>query len=173
MTTFLRPAADEFAPYYGSYVQQVADGDILVTLRAQASQYRDRLGGVAEGQRLRAYAPGKWTLAEALQHVTDTERVFAYRALRIARGDTTPLPGFEQDEWIPTSEADTRSLASLLSEFLSVREATITLLAGLPAAAWDRRGTASGQSISVRGQAFIIAGHAQHHDRLFHERYLT
>jgi hypothetical protein len=170
---FLRPAADEFAPYYGTYVQQVPDGDILRTLHDQAEQYRTRLAGVDEAQRLYRYAPGKWTRAESLQHVTDTERVFAYRALRIARADATPLPGFEQDDWILSSEADTRSLASLVQEFLTVRASTLALFAGLPASAWDRRGTASGQPVSVRGLAFIVAGHAAHHDRLFHERYLT
>jgi|SRR5690606_19815120 len=170
--TFLRPAADEYAPYYATYVSKVADADILDVLREQGEAFRGLFARVADEKRLFAYAPGKWTLAEAIQHVTDTERVFAYRALRVARGDTIALPGFDQDNWVPTSQANERSLASLVDEFTAVRAASVTLFGGLPATAWDRRGTASDKAVSVRGQAYILAGHALHHEGIIRERYL-
>jgi hypothetical protein len=168
----LRPAADEFAPYYAPYVAHVADGDILTILREQADAFRGLFARVPDEFRLYAYAEGKWTLSEVVQHINDTERVFAYRALRIARGDTLALPGFDQDAWVPESAANDRSLASLIEEFTAIRSASITLFAGLPASAWDRRGTASNNPVSVRGQAFILAGHALHHEGIIRERYL-
>jgi hypothetical protein len=170
--SFLRPAADEFAPYYATYVSKVADADIIDVLREQGEAFRGLFARVDDAQRLFAYAEGKWTLAEAIQHVSDTERVFAYRALRIARGDTLSLPGFDQDNWIPTSEANTRSLQSLVEEFTAIRAASVALFSGLPSSAWDRRGTASNNPVSVRGQAFILAGHALHHEGIIRERYL-
>jgi len=170
--SFLRPAADEFAPYYATYVSKVADADILDVLREQGEVFRGLLARVPDEKRLFAYAEGKWTLAEAIQHISDTERVFAYRALRVARGDIISLPGFDQDNWIPTSEANARSLQSLVEEFTAIRAASVALFAGLPASAWDRRGTASNNPVSVRGQAFILAGHALHHEGIIRERYL-
>lgn len=168
----LRPAADEFASYYAAYVAQVPTADVIAVLREQDDAFRGLFARVPDELRLYSYAEGKWTIAESIQHVTDTERVFAYRALRIARGDTISLPGFDQDAWVPTSEANERSLASLVEEFTAVRAATIALLAGLPATAWDRRGIASGHPVSVRGLAFITAGHALHHEGILRERYL-
>jgi hypothetical protein len=119
-----------------------------------------------------AYAPGKWTLNESLQHVVDAERVFTYRALRIGRGDITPLPGFEQDDWVPLSGANNRRLSEIVDEFTAVRASTIALFGGLPSEAWDRRGTASGHPVSVRALAFKCAGHALHHEGIFREKYL-
>jgi hypothetical protein len=170
--SFLRPAADEFAPYYATYVSKVADADILDVLREQGEAFGGLFARVPDDKRLFVYAEGKWTLAEAIQHISDTERVFAYRALRVARGDTLSLPGFDQDHWIPTSEANARSLQSLVEEFTAIRAASVALFAGLPASAWDRRGTASNNPVSVRGQAFILAGHALHHHGIIRERYL-
>lgn len=170
--TTRRPDADEFAPYYAGYIALVPEGDLLTTLRAQADAYRALFTDVPDQRRTLRYAPGKWSLAESLLHVTDTERVFAYRALRIARGDATPLPGFDQDAWVPASAADQRSLASLVDEFVAVRQATLALLAGLSDEAWDRRGTASNATVSVRALAFMIAGHAAHHAQLFRDHYL-
>lgn len=167
-----RPAPDEFAPYYERYIARVPDGGVVDALRAQGDSFRALLDSAADNRARYAYAPGKWTLAEVIQHVIDGERVFTYRALRIARGDTTPLPGFEQDDWIVPSEANTRALRSLRDEFATVRAATITLFTGLPAAAWARRGTASNNPVSVRALAFIAAGHAIHHETIIRERYL-
>jgi hypothetical protein len=167
-----RPAADEYAPYYEKYIAKVRDGEILEILAEQSDAILGLFARVPDDRGLFAYAPGKWTLGESLQHVVDTERVFTYRALRIARGDTTPLPGFEQDDWVPLSGASARPLPAIVDEFVTVRAATVALFSGLPNEAWDRRGTASGFSVSVRALAFKCAGHALHHEGIFREKYL-
>ena len=129
------------------------------------------LRAVPESRAGYRYAPGKWTLAEMMVHVADTERVMSYRLLRIARGDQTPLPGFEQDDWVPMSGAATRTLASLATELEAIRAATLALVRGVPPEAWERRGTASGFTFSARALAWVIAGHEQHHLALLRERY--
>jgi hypothetical protein len=118
-----------------------------------------------------AYAPGRWTVKEVIGHIADTERVMAYRALRIARGDRTPLPGFEQDPYVAVAELNDRPLPELLAELAAVRAATVALFTGIPTAAWTRMGTASDAPCSVRALAYIIAGHELHHRALLHERY--
>jgi hypothetical protein len=118
------------------------------------------------------YASGKWTLKEVVGHLSDDERIFAYRALTIARGDPTPLPGFDEKTYVGAAGFETRALADLLAEYRSVRDATITLLRGLPAEAWLRRGIVNEYEASVRGLAFHIAGHELHHLRILRERYL-
>ena len=167
-----RPTADEYAPYYEKYIAKVRDGEILEILAEQSDALRGLFARVPEDHGHFAYAPGKWTLNESLQHVVDTERVFGYRALRIARGDTTPLPGFEQNDWVPLSGANARPLPAIVKEFVTVRAATVALFGGLPNESWDRRGTASGFSVSVRALAFKCAGHALHHEGIFREKYL-
>lgn len=167
-----RPAADEYAPYYEKYISRVRDGEILDILSEQSDALRGLFARVDDDRGHFAYAPGKWTLNESLQHVVDTERVFTYRALRIARGDSTPLPGFEQDEWVPNSGAMARTLREIVNEFVTVRASTLALFGGLPNEAWDRRGTASGFPVSVRALAFKCAGHALHHEGIFREKYL-
>jgi hypothetical protein len=167
-----RPSSDEYAPYYHAYISRVGDGDIIDILREQGEALRGLFARVPAERGAFAYAPGKWTLSEMLLHVVDTERVFSYRALRIARGDTVPLHGFEQNDWVPLSGAADRSLASIVSEFATVRAATVALFTGLPAAAWDRRGSASGFTVSVRALAFKCAGHALHHEGIVREKYL-
>ena len=168
-----RPAADEHAPYYATYTSLVPEGDVRDHLRRQLHETVSMLSGVTDERASRAYGPGKWTLKESLLHVIDAERVFTYRLLRIARGDTTALPGFEQDDWVPHSGANARSTASLLLEFASVRAATLQLMDSLTPAAWARRGTASGKEVTARALAYICAGHELHHQRIFRERYLA
>ena len=168
-----RPAADEYAPYYGTYISLVPDGDVRDHLRMQLHETVAMLSGVSDARGSVAYGPGKWTLKESLLHMIDAERVFAYRLLRIARGDTTPLPGFEQDEWVPRSGANARPMASLLIEFSAVRAATLQLMDSLEPVAWARRGTASDKPISTRALAYICAGHERHHQRILRERYLA
>jgi hypothetical protein len=167
-----RPAGDEYNPYYGRYIGGVPEGEMLVTLRDQLASTEALLREFGEARAGHRYAPGKWSVKEVVLHVADAERIFAYRALRIARADATPLPGFEQDDYVPTSGADARPLAELAAELRSVRAATITLFAGLPAEAFARRGTASNSPVSVRALAWIIAGHERHHARILRERYL-
>lgn len=180
MTPIARPGADEHAPYYGTYIdaaeRTIAERgltDVVALLDAQRSDWQALMAAVPEARATHTYAPGKWTLAESLIHVSDTERVFAYRLLRIARGDRTPLPGFEQDEWVPASRAANRTLADILAEMHAVREATLALVRSLDGEAVAQRGVASGKEVSARALVWMIAGHMQHHYGLTRDTYLA
>ena len=166
-----RPAAAEYAPYYSKYIDRVPDGDLLRTLEDQARATQALIAGLSEAKALHRYAPGKWSVKEVIGHITDTERVYSYRALRFARGDTIALPGFDENAWVPAGNFDGRSLKDLGAELDAVRRATIALLRGFDAATLARRGTASDNAVSVRAIAWIIAGHERHHVALLHERY--
>ena len=168
-----RPSPDEYAPFYGNYVSLVPDGDVRDHLRTQMHEMVALTSGISDELANHAYGPGKWTLKELLLHVIDTERVFGYRLLRIARGDATPLAGFEQDDWVPHSAANVRSVSNLVLEYCAVRAATLLLLDSFTTDSWTRKGTASGKSVSVRAQAYICAGHDRHHQRIIRERYLA
>jgi uncharacterized damage-inducible protein DinB len=167
-----RPEHDEYAPYYEKYVSLVPDGNIVATLERQATATLALLRGVTEEKASSRYEAGKWSVKEVLGHITDGERIFAYRALRFARNDQTPLPGFEQDDYVRAADFDARTFASLVAEFESVRAATLTLLRSFDDAAWQRRGVASDNQVSVRALAHIIAGHELHHVGILRERYL-
>jgi hypothetical protein len=167
-----RPAPDEFAPYYAGYIAQVPDGDVIEALIGGAEIAAALLHDISEETASHAYAEGKWTLKEVIQHCADAERIFAYRALRFARGDATDLPGWDEKRYAPASGANARPFASLLDELESVRESTVTLFEGLPEASWSLRGTANGTPVSVRGIAWITAGHLLHHLEVIQERYL-
>ena len=158
-----RPGPDEYGTYFGTYVGKVPEGPILEILAAQLAPVAARLRAIPASTTDAPTAPGKWSLKQVLNHVIDAERVFAYRALRIGRGDKTPLPGFEQDPWVETSQANARSWADHIAEFESVRAATVSLFAGFPREAWMYTGTASNTTLSVRAMAYIIAGHLIHH----------
>jgi uncharacterized damage-inducible protein DinB len=173
------PGADEHAPWAGTYIADAdralaaaGTGDIVALLDRQPAQFAALLDGLGDDAAHRAYAPGKWTLAESLLHVADSERVFAYRLLRIARGDATPLPGFDQDAWVPLSGAARHTLASLLHELQVVRAATLSLVRALDTEALARSGTASGHPVSARALVWMIAGHAAHHLELTRTAYL-
>jgi hypothetical protein len=170
---YARPDASEYAPFYAGYVAKIPDGDLVATLDAQTGEYFQTLSPITDAKGGFAYAPGKWTIKELLGHVVDTERVFSYRAMRIARGDETPLPGFDEKAWVPLSGANDRTVADLLGEFRAVRAATLAQLRHLPADSVTRRGVASGKEVSVRALAWIIAGHAAHHLGILRERYLV
>jgi hypothetical protein len=165
-----RPAADEHAPSHEGYIRHVPAGDVRMHLRTQLHETIALFSGVDEQRAAQGYGPGKWSLKEIIGHINDAERVFAYRLLRVARGDKTPLPGFEQDEWVPTSCANQRSLASLLLEFAAIRASTMTLIDSLPEEAWLRRGTAGGKPVSARALVYIMAGHERHHVAILRER---
>jgi hypothetical protein len=168
-----RPAAGEFAPFYAGYVARIGDDeDILAVLGEQLHQFPARMEQVPESRGEHRYAPGKWSVKEVVGHLSDSERIFAYRALRFGRGDPTALPGFEEDEYVPPMVAGARTLADLVAEWSDVRRATIALFRHLPAEAWQRRGTASGKPVSVRALAYIIAGHLRHHVEVLEARYL-
>lgn len=166
-----RPISDEYYDFYHTYVGLVPDGEIATVLADQRERLVDEFSTVPPHLETFAYAPGKWTVREVLGHISDAERVFAYRALTIARADTTSLPGFDENEWAVHSNAGVRQLESLVEEFAAVRSATLALLGGLAPEMGHLRGTASGRPISVRAIAWILAGHAEHHLRHFRERY--
>jgi hypothetical protein len=168
-----RPRPDEYAGFYAGYVARVPPGDIVSTLRDQIGQTRALLYALTEERAAYAYAPSKWTIKEVVGHLTDVERLLSYRALRFARGDQTPVPGFDENTYVPAGRFGDRPLASLLSELEAARGSTVAMFEGLPAAAWVRRGVANGQSGSVRALAWIIAGHELHHRTLLEERYLA
>lgn len=166
-----RPEPPEYAPFYENYIALVPGNDVLRFLEDQAALYLRLFAGRGERDGDFRYAADKWTVKEALGHVNDTERIFTYRALRIARGDLTPLASFEQDDYVRNGGFASRRLAELAEEFAHVRRASISLFRGFDEAAWLRMGTASEKPVSVRALAYITAGHAQHHANLFSEQY--
>jgi uncharacterized damage-inducible protein DinB len=173
MMTQNRPEASEFAPYYEKYIALVPDGPPDAILDRQWHDTKLLLAPLNEQQAEFRYAPGKWSIKETLGHITDTERIFGYRLLRIARGDQAPLSGFEQDDYVKSGNFSARTLADLLEEFSSVRRASLTLLRSLDAAAWTRRGIANQVEVSVRAIAWIIAGHERHHRLILEQRYIA
>jgi uncharacterized damage-inducible protein DinB len=168
-----RPRQGDYALHYEGYVALVPSGDFLEILQDQRRELIALLSPLSDEQADFCYAPGKWSIKEVLGHVIDAERIFAYRLLRIARGDETPLASFEQDSYIKTGNFSARKLEDLLSEFSVVREATICLVRSLDDAAWLRRGTASQKEVSVLALAFIIAGHDRHHRVILEKQYLS
>ena len=168
-----KPETSEYAAFYEKYVALVPNTDIVSALEAQRLQMSQLLAACSERDGNFRYAPEKWTMKEVVGHVTDTERIFAYRALRIARGDATPLPGFEQDDYVRTAGCARRQLREVAEEFAAVRGETVALYRSLDDEAWTRRGVANKNEVSVRALAFITAGHELHHRRLLEERYLA
>ncbi|MBI2678084.1 MAG: DinB family protein [Candidatus Koribacter versatilis] len=170
--TRARPTKDEAASYYFTYIDQVAGDDPLAAIRDQLEPAVKFLSGISEEKSLHRYAPGKWSLRQLLNHVTDTERAFLFRALWFARGFTAPLPGYDQDVAVAGAGADGISWASHVEEFRRVRLASIAFFENLPAEAWSRSGIASDNRFTVRALAFIIPGHVAHHLKIARERYL-
>ena len=172
MMTQKRPQTVEYAPFYEGYIALVPEGDLLSTLESAVQDWKRLLGPLTETQGNFRYEPSKWSIKEVVGHVVDTERIFAYRVLRIARGDQTPLSGFEQDDYVREGYFPERTLADLLEEFRAVRLATTLLLRSLPDQAWRRRGNANQKEVTVTAMAFIIAGHERHHRAILEQRYL-
>ena len=168
-----RPQPGEYAPYYERYISLVQGEDILDTLDQQRRDTMLLLSGRDEADGDFRYAPGKWSAKEVLGHVCDTERIFAYRALRFSRADATPLAGFEQDDYVRDGPFANRPLADQVEDFIAVRRATLSLLRNLDEAAWMRRGVANKNEVSVRGLAYIIAGHELHHRAILEEKYFA
>src|ERR1700683_5233014 len=167
------PQSGEFAPYYERYISLVEGEDILSTLDQQRREMMLLLSCRDEKEGNFRYAPEKWSAKEVLGHLCDTERIFAYRALRISRADATPLEGFEQDDYVRNGPFAHRPLADLVEEFIAVRRATFSLLRNLDEAAWMRRGIANKNEVSVRALAYTIAGHELHHRGILEEKYFA
>ena len=168
-----RPEPGEYAAYFHRYISLVSGNDILTTLESQRRQTLLLLSGRDEADGDFRYAPDKWSAKEVLGHVCDTERIFAYRALRISRGDSTPLAGFEQDDYIRNGPFAQRPLAEIIEDYIAVRRASISLLRNLDEQAWQRRGVANNNEVTVRAIAYTMAGHELHHRRILEEKYFA
>lgn len=167
------PQESEYAAFYSTYISLVRNSsDILGTLRQQAEETRTIFSALSDEQGNFRYAPDKWTIKQMFGHMIDTERVFSYRALRIARNDATPLEGFEQDDYVRYGPHANSRMANLLEEYDAVRKASVCLFRDLAPEAWDRRGTANKNTVSVRALAYILAGHEKHHHGVLKQKYL-
>jgi hypothetical protein len=166
------PGAGEFAPFYSGYVMRIpAVADAVAQLRAQRDEVARLFASVPEDRAFFRYADGKWSIKELLGHLADAERIFAYRLLRVGRGDATPLPGFDEQPYVDAARFDRRPLADVLDEWVAVRNATAALAGGLPPDAWDRRGVVSGGPMSARALLYIVLGHTAHHLEVLADRY--
>jgi len=170
--TIGKPEATEHHPYYGHYIALNPEDDVLAALEAQMPETLAFLRSISEDRAGHRYAPDKWSIRQVVGHLIDAERVFAYRALRFARADATPVPGFDENTYAPVSGADTRTYADLVDEYEALRGANMYFFRALDDAAWMRTGTANGAPISVRALAWILAGHGRHHANVIRERYL-
>ncbi len=168
-----RPEKSEYAFYYEAYISLVEGNDVIARLEAQILETSALLEGVSEVTGTFRYAEGKWSVKELIGHIIDTERIMAYRALRIARNDQTPIEGFEQEPYIENSNFDDRNMNSLIEEFGALRRSNIIMFNNFAETAWMRMGTASENPVSARALAYIIAGHELHHIKILRERYLS
>lgn len=166
-----RPKADEYAPYFQGYVELVPEPDVVPVLEAQGGELRRVLTAVPKERESFAYAPGKWTVRQVAGHVVDGERVFAYRALCASRGDPSSLPSFDENAYVANASFDERPLADLVEEFVLLRAANVRMLKVLRPEQWRLAGVANGVSNTVRGLAYVMAGHVRHHLRVLAERY--
>lgn len=167
----MRPAPTEYAPAYADYVSLVPEDDILAAIEAQASETQKLLAPLDDLRAGYRYADGKWSVKEVIGHLTDAERIFGYRALAIARGDAQPLPGFDENAYVRHASFDTWKVAELAEAYALARRTNVVFFQNLPEEAWDRRGTANHNAVSVRALAWILVGHERHHVRILRERY--
>jgi hypothetical protein len=168
-----RPQPAEHAPYFSRYIDLVPEEDVIAVIDAQGRETAALLSLVGEEKASFRYAPEKWSIKQVLGHVTDTERIFSYRLLAIARGESKSLPGFDEKDYVRNANFDGRPLSELIDAYSAVRRSTLALLRGLPDESWTRAGTANDNPTSVRAIAYMIAGHERHHLRVLRERYLN
>jgi hypothetical protein len=166
-----RPLPDEHAPDFKAYLDRVPDGPIVVTLERQLASTSRLVAGIDEKRGMHRYAPGKWSVKELLGHLDDAERVMAYRALRFARKDATPLASFDEDPWVAAANFDRLTVAQLGEDLRRVRLATLSLIQTFEDGTWTRRGVANDNPASVRALIWVIAGHELHHLAVLRERY--
>ncbi len=166
-----RPTAEEYAPGHAGYVALVEEEDILSAMERQSSEMQKFLASLDETKSAYRYAEGKWSVKEVIGHITDAERIISYRALAIARGESQPLPGFDENAYVENAGFDDWKVGDLAEQYALVRRANIVFFQNLPAEAWQRRGTANNAPASVHGMAYVIVGHERHHLQVLHERY--
>jgi hypothetical protein len=162
----------EYNPYYKSYIDIASNSNIVLGLKDNLDSVVEFYSNIESEKHNYAYAAGKWTVKDILLHIIDTERIFAYRALRISRKDSTPMAGFDQDNYVASGVANERTMDSLISEYITVRKATIALFESFSESTLKLLGEASGSKISVRAIGYIITGHENHHNQIIRERYL-
>lgn len=167
----MRPDSSEYGSWYAGYVTLVPEEDVLPAMERQSSETQKLLASLDDARAAYRYADGKWSIKEVLGHLTDAERVFGYRALCISRGEQNPLPGFDENEYTRAGNFDAWRIGDLAELYALTRRSNIVLFRGLAAEAWERRGVASDNPVSVRALAYIIVGHERHHLKVLHERY--
>lgn len=165
-----RPDNGEYAPHYGTYIKLVPEEDILAAMRSELAQTLKFLSGIAEPDALVCHPPYTWTIKQVIGHLSDTERIFGYRALRFARADKTPLPGFDENRYAEAAGSNERPLAALVTEYEAVRKSHLCLFENLSTDTWQERGIANGNEMSVRALAYAIVGHERHHMSIVHKR---
>ena len=165
-----RPDSTEYAAFYEKYVSLVTEADVVAALAAQLDEMLAFLRSIPEAQAGVTHPPYTWTVKDVVGHLTDGERVFAYRALRFARGDATPLPGFDENAYAPAADYSRLPLADVVGEFEAVRRASVSLFRNLPTAAWTRGGEANDNRVTVRALAYILVGHVRHHTAILRKR---
>jgi len=168
---FAPPAADEYAPFYADYVRRLIDSDVLAALREQEHEVARRFAAVPAEREGFRYAVGKWSVRQVLGHMTDAERIFGYRAMAIARGETQSLPGFDENVYVENAPFDSLPLTDLLAEFLLVRRSHTRLFSHFAASDWARRGIANNHPVSARALPYIMTGHVHHHLEILANRY--
>lgn len=169
--TIAPPGPEEYAPFQDEYVARVRDRDPFDLLRSQPLVLRNATAGLSDSDALDRYAEGKWSIKEVVGHLSDTERVLSYRLMRVARGDVTPLPGFDEVVYVATADFDSRPLTDLVEDFVACRASTVRLVEGLKDDVWSNTGVASNFPMTARGLLYVIPGHVAHHFRLLGERY--
>ncbi|WP_350288620.1 DinB family protein [uncultured Croceitalea sp.] len=162
----------EYNSYYQPYIAALGNSELLTTLKEGLDSFADFIEALPDEKLTYSYGTDKWSVAEVLIHLIDAERIFQYRSLRFARNDETPIPGFDQDLYVPNSRANSRSKTAIALEFKAVRASTIALFESLSKEELERSGIASNSEMSVRALGFIISGHLQHHKNILKERYL-
>ena len=172
MMKIAKPQTGMFKPFSGAYISLVDDNISVEDLSTEFEKMKSFFMSIPERKWEYRYAEGKWTLKEMLVHMLDTERIFSYRALRISRNDSTPLPGFEQDDYVPFSNANSKSINNILKEFEAVRTSTYLLFAGFDDSAWDRYTLVDNHPVSLRALLYLVLGHARHHLKVIREKYL-
>ncbi|HEX7707428.1 MAG TPA: DinB family protein [Thermoanaerobaculia bacterium] len=167
----MRPAVTDYAPFYARYVANVVEDDVLTALEGQSAETQRLLASLDDQRAAYRYETGKWSVKELIGHVTDTERVMAYRALAFARGETVALPGFDENLYAAHAGFDSWTIGDLAEQYALVRRSSILLFRNLPEGAWERRGIASDSPVTVLALACIIVGHERHHLKVLRERY--
>lgn len=167
-----RPSNAEYVAHFGRYVDLVPEGDIREVLEQSLRTTSELYATFTEERGGYRYAPDKWSLKQVLGHVTDNERIMSYRALRTARGDRTPLAGYDENLLVSNASFDDMPLTAIVEDYAAVRRATLTLLNGVADEAWTRTGVVSGNEASARAWIYILAGHELHHLNVIRDRYL-